>query len=222
MKGVESCLVLAPHFDDAELGCGATIARLIREGAQVKVMVFCEQRKVAPIHDAPLHEGYRAAGVLGYELLNYAGWEGPSWSSTMKFKGFFSRHLGESRQEVLDAMIEVADDNRFDLVIAPSLTQTHQDHEVVAQEAFRAFKYTSLLGFDAVWNNLDSGRLTTFVEVTPEDLEKKVAAVACYESQMPRPYFERDVIFSLARTRGLQCGVQYAEAFETYRRISRI
>lgn len=33
-------LVLAPHTDDAELGCGATIARALEEGLTVHVAAF--------------------------------------------------------------------------------------------------------------------------------------------------------------------------------------
>ena len=38
-------LLLSPHTDDAELGCGATIAKLIRQGKTVYYAAFsaCEQ-----------------------------------------------------------------------------------------------------------------------------------------------------------------------------------
>src|SRR5699024_12177975 len=35
-------LVLAPHTDDGELGCGGSIARFIREGHEVHYVAFCK------------------------------------------------------------------------------------------------------------------------------------------------------------------------------------
>jgi len=200
---VSKCLVLAPHYDDAELGCGATIAKFIREDIKVSVFVFAEQRSVADCEKTPMEEMSDSGLILGF------------WS--LACDDIPSRYLCDNRQKVLDYMIKIGQEFRPDIVLAPSLVQTHQDHRVVAEEAFRAFKYTSLLGYDMPWNNLDSGRLTTFVDVTEEDVQKKVDATACYKSQMPRPYFDKVSIFSLARARGLQCGLEYAEAFETYR-----
>jgi len=203
MHEVKKCLVLSPHYDDAELGCGGTIAKLIRNGAHVRVMVFAEQRRLDKSMPERLEEEMNAsAKILGFDGIMF------------RLEG---RRLGESRQAILDDMIQEGKDFQPDLVLAPSLMQTHQDHQVVSHEAFRAFKYTSLLGYDMPWNYLDSGRLSTFVEISKQHLAKKAAAVQCYASQMPRPYFDREVIESLARARGLQCGRKYAEAFETYR-----
>ena len=36
----KSILVLAPHADDGELGCGGTLNRLIEEGGKVFYMCF--------------------------------------------------------------------------------------------------------------------------------------------------------------------------------------
>ena len=36
----EKVLVLAPHTDDGELGCGGTIARKIEEGAEADLTLF--------------------------------------------------------------------------------------------------------------------------------------------------------------------------------------
>ena len=203
MNSVRRCLVLSPHYDDAELGCGGTIAKMIRSGTDVHVVAFALQRTLNKAKLGTLQkEMASSASILGFsgEMLDME-----------------SRRLNESRQEILDLLMQAGKDFKPNLVIAPSLVQTHQDHCVMAQEAFRAFKYTSLLGYDMPWNNLDSGKLTTFVELEKEDLEHKILASQQYTSQMPRPYFEKDVIISLARTRGLQCGRELAEAFETYR-----
>lgn len=199
---IKKCLILSPHYDDAELGCGATISRMVHNKTKVLVAVFAQQRCVDKKAKSLISELGESSKLLGFRT---------------EIENFVGRRLDEQRQDILDWLIRINNDFKPDMVIAPSLVQTHQDHEVVSREAFRAFKYTRLLGYDMPWNNLDSGRLTTFVEVTEGDVKLKSLALSCYESQMPRPYFEEDMIFSLAKSRGLQCGKELAEAFETYR-----
>src|SRR5262245_58938954 len=44
----KSVLILAPHTDDAELGCGGTMARLLEEGTRVHVAAFCRAEDSLP------------------------------------------------------------------------------------------------------------------------------------------------------------------------------
>ena len=45
MKTFTKVLVLAPHTDDGEIGCGGTIARFIEEGADVYYVAFSSAKK---------------------------------------------------------------------------------------------------------------------------------------------------------------------------------
>ena len=58
------------------------------------------------------------------------------------------RKLGYVRQEILEELIRLKKSNSFDLVFIPSLHDIHQDHTTIAQEGLRAFKNTTLLGYD--------------------------------------------------------------------------
>ena len=40
INGVERALVLAPHTDDGEFGCGGTMARLVEAGTDVRYVAF--------------------------------------------------------------------------------------------------------------------------------------------------------------------------------------
>ena len=106
-----------------------------------------------------------------------------------------------------------------DMVIIPSSSDNHQDHQVIHTEALRAFKNCSLLGYELPWNH-SSFRSTYFVPVTSAAIEKKVNAIKAYQSQSHRNYMNEDFIRSLARVRGVQCNSEYAEAFEVYKLIS--
>jgi hypothetical protein len=57
------------------------------------------------------------------------------------------------------------------------------------------------------------------MKLEKKHIEKKINALSCYESQGKRDYMSSDFILSLARTRGVQIGTAYAEAFEVVRLI---
>jgi hypothetical protein len=68
------------------------------------------------------------------------------------------------------------------------------------------------------WNNrtFDSD---VFVEVSESNLKSKLRHFDCYKSQTSRKFFSEDYIFSMAKYRGFQAGVEYAEAFELIRMV---
>ena len=40
MAMIEKVLILAPHTDDGELACGATISRMLRHGVEIYYVAF--------------------------------------------------------------------------------------------------------------------------------------------------------------------------------------
>ena len=200
-------LVLAPHTDDGELGAGGFISKLIEKGAAVTYAAFSTAEESVPKHlpkDILKTEVKAATQQLGIPddkliIFNYQ-----------------VRKLNYVRQEILEALIELRRKERFDLVLMPSLKDIHQDHETVAREGLRAFKNTTILGYELIWNNL-SFHTTCFIKLEKKHVEAKVNALKCYESQSGREYMQRDFIFSLAKTRGVQIGGNYAESFEVLR-----
>ena len=48
MQSIQTVLILAPHTDDAELGCGGTIARFLEEGKKIYVAAFSTARASLP------------------------------------------------------------------------------------------------------------------------------------------------------------------------------
>ena len=53
MSSMRQVLVLAPHTDDAELGCGGTMAKLLRDGVDVYVAAFSTAEESLPAGAAP-------------------------------------------------------------------------------------------------------------------------------------------------------------------------
>ncbi len=206
---VRKVLVLAPHTDDGEIGAGGTISRLLEEGAEVHYAVFslCEES---------VGEGF-AKDVLRYEQLDAAASLGLPADNVIFFH-FPVRQFPDHRQEILEELVRLNAELRPDLVLAPSLHDIHQDHTTIANEALRAFKKTSILGYEEPWNNLTFDN-QVFVTLEERHVKAKAKAFACYVSQRERPYADEGFFLSLARCRGVQIGRTYAEAFETVRWI---
>lgn len=100
--------------------------------------------------------------------------------------------------------------------MVPSTDDTHQDHATVTAEARRAFKRTRMLGYEVPWNNFRFD-VTGFVALDREACEAKWAALQHFESQGDRPYMTRDYVEAQMRFRGVQAGVEFAEAFQILR-----
>ena len=122
------------------------------------------------------------------------------------------------RQELLDDILKLKASIQPDIVFIPALTDVHQDHYTIAQEGFRAFKFSSLLSYELPWNNL-SFNTACFMKLEEKHMLKKIEAVNQYKSQAHRPYANEEFIRSLARTRGVQINTHYAECFEVIRWI---
>lgn len=212
MKGFEEILILAPHADDAEFGCGGTVVRLIEEGKTVHYAVLSQAVRSLP-------EGF-PRDTLSRELTAARHALGFSEEDTERVSvfDFDVRTFPTHRQEILELLIELRERIQPDLVLLPSLHDIHQDHATVAQEGIRAFKRTTILGYELPWNNLTFNQ-QVYVPLKRRHIEAKARALKCYESQKHRNYANEEYVWSLARTRSIDVNVEYAEVFEVYRWI---
>lgn len=209
LDNFKKILVLAPHTDDGELGCGGTLAKMIEQGAKVHYMAFSLSRESVPA-------GF-ADDILATEVLNATAELGIP-SDNVIVHDFPVRKLNFYRQEILELLVKAKRDIDPDVVFMPSLNDIHQDHETIAREGLRAFKDKTILSYELIWNNIDY-KLTAINALDKSHLEKKISALSKYESQKAKGtgYLDDDFIYSMARVRGLQINTQYAEAFEVVR-----
>jgi LmbE family N-acetylglucosaminyl deacetylase len=209
MPLAHTVLILAPHTDDAELGCGGTVARLVEEGVAVWVAVFSSAEESLPPGVAPgalLDEFHRAMSALAVP------------ESRRRVFDYKVRRLSEHRQSVLDALIQLRTAIRPDMVLMPSGSDLHQDHQVIHNEARRAFKEVTLWGYELPWNH-STFSTQAFVRLEQRHLDLKWRALENYVTQirMGRSYFTRRFIDGLACVRGAQIKTCYAEAFDVVR-----
>jgi len=205
----KNILILAPHTDDGEFGCGGTIAKFVEKGNEVFYVAFSTCEKSLPLgmpKDTLKKELLKATEVLGIKNENVITLNYPV------------RDFPKHRQDILEDMVRFSRDFRPSIVLMPSINDIHQDHHTIASEAMRAFKKTSILGYELQWNNY-SFRNQVFFMLKEEHVQKKILATKCYESQKNREYLNDEYILGVMRAHGVQIGVKYAEVFEAERLV---
>jgi len=203
----QKILALSPHTDDVEFGCGGTLHRLLQQGAEVHNAVFslCEESVPKGLQkDVLLTEMNSAMQALGVSKENIHVFHYPV------------RRFDEHRQDILEELVKLRNDIQPDLVLTPSRSDIHQDHELIAREAVRAFRYQSILGYELPWNNITFAA-ESLIELSPQNVQAKIKAIACYQSQAFRHYSTAELFEYYARLRGIQNKTDLSEAFEVIR-----
>lgn len=153
-------LVLGPHTDDAELGCGGSIARWLEQGVDVHVAVFSTAEQSLPDGSQPSRlrdECHASLDEMGIAPENRTIFSYPV------------RMLSYHRQEVLEKMVELGRKLDPDWILVPSGADLHQDHSTVYHEALRAFKHKTILGYELPWNHItfSASAFVTLEEAPP-------------------------------------------------------
>ena len=209
LTGLTRALVLAPHTDDGEFGCGGTMARLVAEGCEVRYVAFSIATRSLPEGFAPdtlAREVREATAELGIP------------ESNLTVHDFDVRTFPERRQDILELLVALWEEWRPEVVFQPAHHDVHQDHQTIAQEGLRAFKRTTILGYEIPWNNFDFS-YGAYISLEQAHVERKVAAVRRYASQQHRRYANEEYIWNLARVHGTNVNREYAEVFQVYRLV---
>lgn len=214
-------LVLAPHPDDAEIHCGATIAAHVRQGTSV-VVVDATRGELGSRGSAAerQREAQAAATILGLQARD---------NLELPDGGLMS---GDRTQR--DAVVEALRRHAPRTVLTIGPAARHGDHLALHALTCSAVKMAALHKFPSAFPAVANIRLWWYEAELPlvnplmlvlcseADWEKKRAAVTCYGSQLAgstgpattiaTPEFTR-WIESRGRTWGFQAGAPYAEAF---------
>lgn len=196
-------LILAPHTDDGELGCGGVMAKTVRNGGDVLYVALSHKFSDVDLADE-CQASLKRLGVFAFQLQDFP-----------------ARVFSDHRQMILDSMIYTRKKYEPEVVFVPSSSDFHQDHAVVHNEAIRAFRDSTVLGYDLPWCKMVQGG-TVIVPLEEVDLVAKVEALAEYKSQEHRKYMRPDFIRSLAVVTGTKIGIDFAESFEALRIIPKL
>lgn len=202
-------LFIGAHTDDIEMMCGGSICKFIESNCEIYYSTFS-------FADKSLPEGF-SSGATKTEVLNSVQILGIPVNNLTLFD-YEVRVFPKYRQEILEDLVKLRRDINPDLVITHNSNDTHQDHKVISDECYRAFKqYSSIWGYESFKNNRIF-KNDLYVKLNSQFINKKIEAISQYKSQIIK-YDNRDAIKGLASLRGLQVNCEYAECFEVMRII---
>jgi N-acetylglucosamine malate deacetylase 1 len=199
--GKKICFIGA-HPDDIELGCGAFISNI--QGRTDILCVTLSDNQKNPSLTHLVEEHIRSMSILGVAPEH------------VKLESFGTRRFPELRQEILEYLYHLNHEYQPDIVITHTRSDIHQDHQQTTEEVLRAFRGTTVLGFDALRSSY--GFFPHFlVEVSPEDVEKKIMALAEYSTYHDKYYFDASVLRATLIRHGALAERPYAEGFDILR-----
>jgi len=193
---------IGAHPDDIELGCGAFISNL--NGKADILCVTLSDNQKNPLLTNLIEEHYRSMAILGVP------------SDHIRLAKFITRRFPELRQEILEYLYQLNHDYQPDLVITHTRADIHQDHQQTTEEVLRAFRGTTVLGFDALRSSY--GFFPHFlVEVNVEDVDRKIQALAEYSTYNDKYYFSDAVLRATLVRHGALAERPFAEGFDILR-----
>jgi LmbE family N-acetylglucosaminyl deacetylase len=204
--GLKKVLCLGAHSDDIEIGCGATLLKLLEEnrGLSVKWVVF----SAGGVRTSEARDSAQA-------FLRRAG---KSEVVIKEFKGSFFPYQGEAIKEFFETLKPF----QPDLVFSHYRDDRHQDHRVLSDLTWNTFRSHVILEAEIPKYDGDFGTPNFFVPVTrKQGMQKSDLIVRHFKSQGDKHWFNKDLFLAALRIRGMECHspTRYAEAFYSRKMI---
>ena len=193
-------LCLGAHCDDIEIGCGATVLRLLRERRDVAVrwVVFSSTKERA-----------REAEAAAALFLKSAR------RRDVRIEAFQDGHFPYQGAEIKKVFEQLKRKPAPDLVFTHYRDDRHQDHRLVSDSTWQTFRDAFILEYEIPKYDGDLGIPNVFAEIDAATCERKIRYLTkCYATQRVKPWFTAETIRSLMRIRGVESRApRYAEAF---------
>jgi LmbE family N-acetylglucosaminyl deacetylase len=196
-----SILCLGAHSDDLEIGCGATMLRLLRErpGATVHWVVFSandEREREARASAADF-----LACAAEYEVTVY------------RFRESYFPFVGEV---VKDSFEELKARVSPDIVFTHRRDDQHQDHRVIAELTWNTFRNHLVLEYEIPKYEGDLGQPNLYVPIDSDTANRKVELLEDhFGTQRSKSWFRRETFYGLMALRSVECSspTGWAEGF---------
>lgn len=199
-------LFLGAHPDDIELGAGALIHNI---GGQSEILcATLSDNQKNPVLKNVVTEHRASMTILGvpqdHDLI----------------ENFETRKFPDLRQDVLEYLLKLRREFKPQIIFCHSQNDIHQDHNVVTQEALRAYRGLTVLGFDVVRSSYNFFP-HFMVEVTGVDVDKKIEALSQYKTYHGKYYFDPDLLRATMIRHGALAERDFAEGFDILRVVGK-
>jgi LmbE family N-acetylglucosaminyl deacetylase len=198
LSDVKRLLCIGAHSDDIEIGAGATVLRVIRESPDVEV-TWCVLSGNQKRHD----EARRSAERL---LRNS--------TKSLILANIPDTHFPDHRREIKQIFEERLKAANPDLILTHSREDRHQDHRVVNELTWNAFRAHQIWEYEIPKWDGDLIQPNLYVPAEADDVSTKIAVLLeTFGSQSNKHWFDGETFLGLMRLRGLESNSRYSEAF---------
>lgn len=198
-------LAIGAHPDDVDYGCCGTIVKHIKCGDTVYHLVLTHGERGIPCTDKRkrIKEAIKSASITGINKLYSPALE----DTNIKYDYY-----------TINEIERIVNENKIDIVYTHTNKDTHQDHYNTYLSTLSACrKVKNLFAYEGPSTMLNFSP-NCFVDIK-ETLSIKIKAIKCYKTQNNKKYMDNNLVENLARIRGYQAKLKYAEAFEVVRMI---
>ena len=199
-SGPMRVLALGCHADDIELGCGGTLLRLKQECPEVTVRWVVFSALGERSGEARASADELLDGVAGAEIVLH------------DFRDGFLPYIGAPVKESVEAM----KDFRPDIIFTHQRHDLHQDHRLVSELTWNAFRDHLILEYEIPKYDGDFGVPNVYVPLDEAVCRQKIdVLIRHFGSQRSKHWFTEELFMGLMRLRGMESGSAspYAEAF---------
>jgi len=200
-NGIRRILCLGAHCDDIEIGCGGTILRLIQENPKLEF-----QWVVFSSNPVRKREARKAAAAF---LKN-------SSRSKVVIKNFRDSYFPYEGKAIKQFVASIQKSFQPDLIFTHTRNDLHQDHRLLCELTWNAFRNHLILEYEIPKYDGDLGSPNCFVGLDESLCKTKIRhIVESFRSQSSKPWFTEDTFRALLRIRGVESNAEgrYAEAF---------
>jgi len=199
-------LCLGAHCDDIEIGCGATLMRLVKEQpVRVTWVIMSSTAKRAA-------EARKSAALF----LRQAK------AARVQIEAFRDGFLPAHWNDVKERFEELKRLPRPDVVFTHERDDRHQDHRVVCELTWNTFRDHLILEYEIPKFDGGMGQPNLYVPVTAALTERKSRhLLSAYRSQGKKTWFSAETFRGLMRLRGIEsnAGDGFAEAFHARKAV---
>ena len=198
---LRTILCLGAHADDIEIGCGGTLLRLREEYPDVQIhwVVFSG-------------DSVRAAEARG----SGRRFLGAAAADRVQLLPFRDRYFPTQWEEIKDHFDAIRRDTAPELIFTHRRDDAHQDHRVVSELTWCAFRNHWILEYEIPKFEGDLGNPNVLVPLSAELADRKANWIFQeFPSQQTKSWFTAETFLALARIRGIEAAAAegYAEGF---------
>src|SRR3954469_16497048 len=197
-------LAFGANPDDAEIGCGGTILKLIADGA---IGSFCWV--VLSGHDARMEEA-RASAEAMLESVE---------DRTILQPGFRDGFFPYDGADIKGFFEDVKRDFAPDLILTHQRDALHHDHRITCELTWNTFRNHLVFEYEVPKYDGDMGRPNFYVDITDNTRARKIEHLMKYfGTQVRKHWFKPELFEGLLRLRGMECNAPSAHAEAFYSR----